>query len=238
MAPTLAAVRHAVAMHPGRRLAVLAPAVALLLTGCGAGPELSPPTGVDELQIPTESPDSRDFVGTVDNPWFPLEPGRTWEYDVTGSAGALTVTAEPGPEVAGVATTARIAEQDGTDTVDWFAQDEGGNVWWFGREGVWQAGQGGAEAGLAMAAEPRVGDGYRTGYAVGVVEDQSEVLSLSGTRQVEAGSFSDLLVTEDTTPLEPGVVEHRYFASGVGLVFAEVVSGGTESTELVAYTTN
>ena len=214
---------------------MLAPAVALLLAGCGAGPELSPPTGVDELQIPTESPDPRDFVGAVDNPWFPLEPGRTWEYDVSGGAGALTVTVEAGREVAGVATTARVAERDGSVTVDWFAQDEDGNVWWFGREDAWQAGQGGAQAGLAMAAEPRVGDGYRTGYDVGVVEDQAEVVSLEETLQIEAGSFSDLLVTEDTTTLDPGVVEHRYFASGVGLVYVETVSGGSESLELVSY---
>jgi hypothetical protein len=235
MDPTLAAVRHAVAMHPGRRLAVLAPAVALLSAGCGAGPELSPPTGVDELQIPTEGPDPRDFVGTVDNPWFPLEPGQTWEYDVSGEAGSLTVTVESGPEVAGVATTARVTEQDRTDTVDWFAQDEDGNVWWFGREGVWQAGEGGAEAGLAMAAEPRVGDGYRTAYAVGVVEDQAEVVSVEETVQIEAGDFTDVLVTEDTTPLEPAVVERRYFASGVGLVYVEAVSGATDSIELVRY---
>jgi len=235
MDPTLAAVRHAVAMHPVRRLAVLALAAAWLLAGCGAGPELAPPTGVDELQIPTESPDPRDFVGTIDNPWFPLEPGMTWEYEVSGEAGDQTVTAEPGPEVGGVATTARVTAQDGTEIVDWYAQDDDGNVWWFGREGEWEAGQDGAEAGLAMAAEPRVGDGYRRGFDDGVVEDEVEVLSLTETRQLEAGDFSDLLVTEVTTPLEPGVVARRYYASGVGLVMVETVSGGTERVELVSY---
>ncbi|HEX6150922.1 hypothetical protein [Nocardioides sp.] len=223
-------------MHPGRRLAVLVLAVAWLLAGCGAGPELSPPTGVDELQIPTESPDPRDFVGTVDNPWFPLEPGRTWEYDVSGEAAGRKVTVERGPEVIGVATTARVAEQDGTQTVDWYAQDEAGNVWWFGRQGEWQAGRDGAQAGLAMAAHPRVGDGYRTGFADGIVEERAQVLSLTETAQVEAGTFSELVVTEVSSPLEPGLVQQHYYASGVGLVMIETLSGGTERVELVSYT--
>ena len=49
--------------------------------------ERSPPTGVDELVIPTPSPDPADFVAVVDNPWLPLEPGRTWTYDVTDVRG-------------------------------------------------------------------------------------------------------------------------------------------------------
>ncbi len=222
-------------MHPVRRLAVLAPAVALLLTGCGAGPELAPPTGVDELQIPTEDPDPRDFVGTVDNPWFPLEPGRTWTYDVSGETDDLNVSVEPGPEVGGVATTARVSELGGEKTVDWYAQDEDGNVWWFGRAGEWEAGSGGAQAGLAMAAEPRVGDGYRTGFDPGVVEETVLVLSVDEARQTEAGPFTDLVLTEVRNSLEPGLVQHWYYASGVGPVMVETVSGGSEQLELVSY---
>ncbi len=46
-----------------------------VLTGCGSASVSSPPSGVDELVIPTPSPDPDDFVAAVDNPWFPLEPG-------------------------------------------------------------------------------------------------------------------------------------------------------------------
>src|SRR5690606_28571766 len=76
------------------------------LTGCGSASVSSPPAGVDGLVIPTPSPDPADFVGAVDNAWFPLEPGTTWSYVVTDAAGEhrMTVTVEAGPDVAGVPT--------------------------------------------------------------------------------------------------------------------------------------
>ncbi|MBZ5740195.1 hypothetical protein [Nocardioides mangrovi] len=156
------------------------------LAGCGTASAPSPPAGVDELVIPTPSPDPGDFVAGVDNPWFPLPQGRTWTYvvaDVSGSHG-LTVTVADGPEVDGVATTARVSTEQGRTVTDWYAQDTDGNVWWFGREGVWRAGADGAEAGVAMLATPRVGDGYRTAYAEGVVEDHATVMSLDEDRLV------------------------------------------------------
>ncbi len=87
-----------------------------------------------------------------------------------------------------------------------------------------------------MPATPRVGDGYRRELYVGVAEDQAEVLSLEETRQVGGVLYDDLLMTEDTTPLEPGLVERRYYARGTGLVLAETVSGGDEVVELTDLT--
>jgi hypothetical protein len=60
------------------------------------------------------------------------------------------------------------------------------------------------------------------------------VLRLDGTATVPAGRFGRLLVTRDTTPLEPGLVERKYYARGVGPVLAEKVSGGSGREELVA----
>ncbi len=62
------------------------------------------------------------------------------------------------------------------------------------------------------------------------------MLSLEESRQLGSGSYEDLLVTEDTTPLEPGLVERKYYAPGTGLVYEETVSGGTEQVELVSFT--
>ncbi|MGA8257268.1 MAG: hypothetical protein WB767_11915 [Nocardioides sp.] len=134
--------------------------------GCSSFSDPSPPTGVDLLTIPTPSPKADDFVDVVDNPWFALDP-------------------VPGPEVLGIATTARTEG----DVTDYFAQDTRGNVWWFGRADVWLAGADGAEAGLMMAANPRVGDGYRTASGIGgdpratvlVVTDDEVVLELVGS---------------------------------------------------------
>ncbi|WP_155992833.1 hypothetical protein [Nocardioides sp. URHA0020] len=195
----------------------------LALGGCGSAGVSSPPAGVDELVVPTPSPDPDDFVAGVDNPWLPLRPGRTWTYQVVDVDGEhpITVSVAGGPEVAGVETTARVSTEQGRRTTDWFAQDTAGNVWWFGRAGEWQAGSDGAEAGLAMPDQPRVGDGYRTAYRSGVVEDLATVIALDGTATVPAGSYDDLLVTRETSELEPGGSRELSWARGVGLVKAD-----------------
>lgn len=212
-----------------------AAALALLasLTGCGSASVPSPPSGVDELVIPTPSPDPADFVATVDNAWFPLEPGTTWTYAVNDTAGAhtMTVTAEPGPEVAGVATTARVSTEGERVVTDWYAQDDRGNVWWFGREGSWQAGEDGAEAGLAMADTPRVGDGYRTALAPGVSEDTATVTALDDRVTVPAGTFETLAV-DGRSELAPGVHTEASYAEGIGPVAEQVVSGSYRSVRL------
>jgi hypothetical protein len=194
-------------------LALLAP----VLTGCGTASAPSPPAGVDELVIPTPSPDPDDFVDGVDNPWFPLRPGSREVYDVadTGGNHTLVVTVEDGPTIAGVATTARVQTEQGRRTVDWYAQDDRGNVWWFGRRGEWTAGTAGAEAGLAMAATPRVGDGYRMAYAEGVVEDRATVDTVT----------DDEVTVVVRSALRPGASAEQTYGHGVGLETEQVVSG-------------
>jgi len=211
----------------------------LVLTGCGSASEPSPPTGIDQLVVPTPSLDAADFVAGIDNPWLPLAPGNEWDYRETSGNGPTTVTVtvlDETREVQGVAAT--VVQRDVVDqrgrVVDrsraWFAQDVDGNVWHVGEEGVWEAGVDGAEAGLAMPAEPRVGDGYRTEYAEGVAEDRAQVISLDGSASVPYGDLTELLETENSSPLEPGVVELRSYARGIGLVR---VARDDEGDELV-----
>jgi hypothetical protein len=183
------------APRPSRRTsrvpasAALAAVAALaLLTGCANSPGEVPPTGVDELTVPTPSPDPADFVDTVDNEWFPLERGSVQRWRVLGGAGGgVRVVVAPEPrEVAGVAATVVRSRATldpeaggrgwGTGAQsDFFAQDRDGNVWWLGRAGEWEAGVDGAQAGLAVPADPRLGDGYRMALLDGVVEDRAEV---------------------------------------------------------------
>ncbi|MEJ7794297.1 MAG: hypothetical protein WKF50_02005 [Nocardioides sp.] len=231
-------------MAPSRRLGAVFAVVAALLSACAAGPATVDPSGVDGLEIPTPTPDPTDFIEGIDNPYLPLQPGNEWVYEVTGDQpGTITVTVtDETREVAGVTTTVVrdiVTDADGEvieETSDWFAQDADGNVWHFGSSGSWEAGVDGAQAGLAMAATPRVGDGYQQEFDDGEAEDRAEVLALDESLQLGSGSYDSLLVTEDTTPLAPDLVERTYYARGTGLVYEETITGGTEQVELVSFT--
>lgn len=240
-----------------RRLRIaLAVATSVLVAGCGAAPEKRGPAGVDGLEIPTPSADPGDFVDGVDNPWLPLTPGSTWVYEATaGDEAAITVTvAEETREVRGVTTTVVhdvMTDADGDvveETYGWFAQDRAGNVWHFGEDtttydngradtaGSWEAGLDGARAGVVMLAKPRLGDGYRQELLAGTAEDQATVVSLDGRVVLDLGTYEGTLQTEVTTPLEPGLTVHRYYARDVGLVYQETVAGGEAAAELVEFT--
>ena len=125
------------------------------------------------------------------------------------------------------------------DTLDWYAQDADGTVWYLGedtaefedgeistREGSFEAGVDGAQAGVIMPASPDVGMTYRQEYYEGEAEDHGEVVALGEQTSVPAGDYDGLLQTADTTPLEPDVLEHKYYADGVGLVLTVDQEGG------------
>ena len=86
--------------------------------------------------------------------------------------------------------TARSKGQIIEDTVDWYAQDSEGNVWYMGedtaefekgkivsRAGSWEAGVEGALPGIMLPAQPQVGQKYRQEYKKGEAEDNGEVLA-------------------------------------------------------------
>jgi hypothetical protein len=234
----------------------------LTLAGCGStgGPGSTPdapkvPTAtVDGVTVPTASPDPGDFVDTVDNPYLPLAPGTVWTYTSNGDDGpqkdVVTVT-DRTKVIQGVTTVVvhDVARDDAgklvEDTFDWYAQDRDGNVWYFGEdttaydsgkpdtEGSWVAGQDDARAGIAMLAHPDVDDAYAQEYRRGVAEDHGRVLSLTGKVTGPTGTYDGVLQTEDTTPLEPKLVERKYYARGLGVVAEETVAGGHEQVRLV-----
>jgi hypothetical protein len=197
---------------------VLAPVAAVLLAaGCGSASDPSPPAGVDGLVIPTASPEPDDFTATIDNPWLPLAAGATWSYASDARpATRLQVTVADGPSVAGVATaavrSATIPSDRGetSSEVDYFAQDDDGNVWWFGRQGEWRAGEDGAEAGVAMLARPRRGDGYAEMAVDGHPGQRSVIVELDG----------ESLVIETTTAA--GDVVRTSYVRGTGPVLRDL----------------
>jgi hypothetical protein len=96
---------------------------------------------------------------------------------------------------------------------------------------VWKAGDG-AEAGLAMPAKPRVGDGWREAYGAGVVDVRSEVVTRDQSGSTPAGRFTMLLGIDVTDALAPGSVRQRYYARGVGLVEELSTQGPSYVAEL------
>ena len=194
--------------------------------------------------------DPANFAATIDNPFFPLQPGTTWTYGGDEKV-VVTVMSDTKP-ILGVPTTV-VRDQvfvDGEleeDTLDWFAQDRQGNVWYFGEQtaeytngkisstkGSWTGGVDGAQPGIVMLAKPQAGDSYRQEYLAGEAEDLAQVTALSGKVTVPAGSYRDVLVTEEWTPLEPDFRERKTYARGVGLVDSRTIKGGSEVVQLEA----
>jgi hypothetical protein len=73
-----------------------------------------------------------------------------------------------------------------------------------------------------MPARPEVGQKFYQEIAPEKAMDRFEVLSLSDAVDVPAGHYASCLKTEESSPLEPGVKEHKLYAPGVGLL----VDGG------------
>jgi hypothetical protein len=197
-----------------------------------------------------QSIDPANFVATIDNPFFPLTPGTKWTYGGDEKV-VVTVTSDTKLILGVAATVVRdqvfVGGQLEEDTLDWFAQDRQGNVWYFGeqtaeytngkissRKGSWTAGVHGAQPGIVMLAQPRAGDAYRQEYLVGEAEDLAKVTALSGKITVPAGSYSDVLVTEEWTPLEPAFRERKTYARDIGLVDSRSIRGGSQVVQLEA----
>jgi hypothetical protein len=90
----------------------------------------------------------------------------------------------------------------------------------------------GAQPGIVMKAHLIVGETYPQEIAPGSAEDMATVLSLTESVCVRYGCFSDVLQTEEFTPLEPGQVEHKFYAPGVGQIKTLLVEGGEEQSQL------
>ena len=76
-----------------------------------------------------------------------------------------------------------------------------------------------------MLADPRGGDVYRQEFYAGEAEDLAVVRHVENGVKVPAGTYDDVLVTEEWTPLEPNVIELKYYARGVGVIAERRSSG-------------
>jgi len=192
-----------------------------------------------------------DIGGSVaPNPWYPLIAGQSRLFRSGNEEITVTVTHDveliSGVPCRVVTDTVRVNGEIEEDTTDWFAQDFHGNVWYCGEstaeyedgrpvnvDGSFKAGENGAKAGIVMKAVPMVEDTYRQEFDLGNAEDVAEVISLNGSATVPAASCAgNCLVTEDTTPLSPDALEHKYYKPGVGVIL-EIKPATGERLELI-----
>ena len=238
-------------------------ALAALTVGCSSNAS-STAAGTDGGAASSYAPVivPANFVATIDNPFLPLKPGTVFRHRAVKASGneliEVTVTRET-KVIMGVTcvvvhdlVTAETADGGAgaivEDTIDWYAQDKDGNVWYFGEntkkyeggqvstKGSWEGAVDGAKPGIAMKGAPKVGDVYRQEYYAGQAEDQAQILSLTETITGPTGSYQGCIRTKDFTELEPEVVENKVFCRGVGHVFTEHVKGESEKQDLLSVT--
>jgi hypothetical protein len=212
-------------------------------------PEIDPDAFVDDKGDPLP----------IDNKDWPMVPGTTFVYeaetDDETELNLVTITHDT-KVVTGV-TCVVVFDREYEDdlltekTWDWYAQDDHGNIWYFGEkteayeydddgnlidtstEGAWEAGIDGALPGIIKMGKPRPGTSYRQEYLEGEAEDMGKVLSLRAKVNMDFGTFRRCMKTKEWTPLDRGNVEHKCYAPGVGLVLIAELKGKTKYVELV-----
>ena len=201
-------------------------------------------------------PAAEGFRARVDNPWFPFKPGTTYVYrgvkDGQPSRDVVKVTYRTktvdGAPCVAVEDKLYLRGTLHERTTDWYTQDKRGNVWYFGEataeldkqgrvtstEGSWQSGRDGASPGIFMPAHPKVGQSGRQEFYKGHAEDHFQVLDLHASVHVPAVSSKDALLTKEWTPLEPNVLDHKFYVRGIGLILEQSVKGGNERNALIS----
>jgi hypothetical protein len=205
---------------------------------------------------PARPPASAFTHGQVTNPWFPLKPGTRMVYrgvkDGKRAVDIFFVTRRTrtiqGVVCRVVQDRLRLAGVLEERTVDWYAQSGTGGVWYFGertaelgprghvltRDGSWMAGRNGARAGVYLTATPTVGQARTQEHYRGHAADHFRVMSTRARVGVPLVRSAHAVLTKEWTPLEPGVVDHKYYVRDVGMVSEQSVEGPKETGLLIS----
>ena len=184
--------------------------------------------------------DTQQLATDGEGTYFVLEPGFqiVLEDGEAGKGDRLVITVlDETRNVGGVET--RVVEERETSggrpteiSRNYFAIDpRTKDVFYFGEDvdsykhgkvsshdGGWHHGTDGARFGLIMPGTPTVGTRYYQEQAPGVAMDRAEVLSVGERAVTRAGTFDRVLVTKETSPLEPLARERKLYAPGIGLI--------------------
>lgn len=210
--------------------------------------------------VPTHVPPPPLFVAArfgatstaIGNSFLPMTPGSrmVFEGDTEDGHERNEVTITSGTKVILGVTCVVVDDRVFVDgelveqTTDWYAQDLDGNVWYMGEdskemaggvvvstEGSWEAGVDGAQPGFVMEATSAAGDVYRQEFYKGEAEDMAEVTAVDETVTLADGTvYAGCLKIREWTPLDPTVVEFKYYAPLTGVVL-ETLEDGSEPIE-------
>jgi len=192
----------------------------------------------------------------IDNPWMPMQPGTRWIYEGTavdeeGNNFARRIEfsiTDLTKEIVGVHTVvAWIVDYNNDAIIEkeiaFYAQDNDGNVWYFGehpeefKDGkfvdapTWLAGIEEAKAGIKMMAEPQVGTAkYFQGWGPAVEwSDYGNIQKMGQETCVPLDCYKDVMVIAESSLKEVGAAQFKYYVSGVGEI--RVNWGGQDATQ-------
>jgi hypothetical protein len=216
--------------------------------------------------LPDFNPVNFTAGAPIDNPFFPLSVGTTFRWEATindpedGSTAhqveqdfVTSQTKTVGGVLARVVhSTVHVDGEQEEDTLDYYAQDKFGNVWYLGEDtksferddegniistdtsGSWHAGINGAKPGFIMPNEAQLKVGFeyfQENAPADEALDQARIESLNESVTIPFGSFTDVLKTRESSSLEPSLHENKFYARGVGniLVEEDITSDGKVS---------
>jgi hypothetical protein len=215
--------------------------MAACATGCASVGALALWSNQDDDKKFTDAfaEDKADLVPTGRNPYFILEAGYTLHLRSPDGEEELVIAVLDETKTVDGVETRVVEEREGPVgrpkeiSRNYFAiSRRTNNVYYFGEEtrnydasgnftigrDSWESGVDGARFGLMMPGLPLLGSRYYQEIAPGVAMDRAENVSLTETVETPAGRFTNCLVTEETTPLEPDERENKLYAAGVGLL--------------------
>lgn len=204
----------------------------------------------------TYTPDIKpeNFSAEITNKYVQLPIGKRLTYQATIEEGRETIETEVLPDtktIMGIETRIYLErillnQVLVQETEKYLAQDTSGDVWYFGesvnnyvegvvdnQDGSWLAGENEAQPGIWIQANPVVAVSFKQKFLHDVVEDTSEVVSISERVETPYKTYTECVQTFDTTPLDPLAVEHKYYCPEVGaLVLAVNLETGKRSVLL------
>ena len=208
---------------------LLAGLAAVIIAGCGsqsgrisALPMFSNPTAITNTYLPLANLNQDILEGT--------EAGQAVRVERTRKAGTRTF-AVGFHRVQTLIMEDRAFVNGELEEValDYFAQSDSGTVYYLGEhvdiyqngqvvshEGAWLYGVNTHQLGIIMPADPKVGQKFQGENVPGITREDDEVVSVSETVTVPAGTFTNCVKIKET--LSDGAIEYKYYAPNVGVV--------------------